>query len=64
MTTTNDDTADDVRIAQMADALVAHLGSVDAASVFAARQIREADSAARTTWTALMRYLERYQDRY
>jgi hypothetical protein len=51
------------RSAQMAEALIAHLGTAAAASLFADRQQRTAEGSAQATWGAIALYLERFQDR-
>ena len=62
MTSTHFDSDDQEKTAQMAEALIAHLGSGAAASIFAERQLREAEGAALTTWTAISLYLEKLRD--
>jgi hypothetical protein len=63
MTATNHNTTERDKTTQMAEALIAHLGSGPAASIFVERQLREAEGAALTTWTAISLYLEKLRDR-
>jgi hypothetical protein len=62
MTSTPSDSDDMEKTTQMAEALIAHLGTPAAASIFADRQRSGAQGAALETWTAISVYLERYRD--
>jgi len=62
MTSTIPDTHEQDRQAQMAEALIAHLGTPAAAFLFADRQVRQAEGTALTTWAAISDYLQRHQD--
>jgi hypothetical protein len=62
MTRTDPDIAEQNRSAQMADALIAHLGTVAAALQVADRQRRAAEGAARATWDAILLYIEQRRD--
>lgn len=49
--------------AQMAEALIAHLGNAAAAAAFAERQRLVAEDGALATWTAISAYLEQIRVR-
>jgi hypothetical protein len=63
MTPTNPDTEEHDRSAQMAEALIAHLGTVAAATIFADRQRSAAEGSALVTWTAISAYLAELETR-
>jgi len=62
MTSTHFDSDDQEKTAQMAEALIAHLGTAAAASIFADRQLARAEGGALATWTSISVYLQRYRD--